>query len=142
MSNETVVVDDHPAIRMAVRLGLRDAGLSIAAETGSGVGVLEWVQRLMPSWLILEVHSPGLNGFSVIKQIVDSMLPVNIIVLSSTRSKQDVIRCQRLGAQGFVRKQDEISELLNGILTVKNNKTYFPDLKAGWLFEGEMKLKS
>ena len=128
MNNQVIVVDDHPAIRMAVSALLRDEGYSVVAEADNGEDVLELVQLLKPSWLILDLGLPGLDGFGVIKQITDLQLPVNIIVLSSETARPAVIRCQKIGARGFVSKQDEMSELMSAISAIKSNRTYFAHL--------------
>ncbi len=125
MNNQVIVVDDHPAVRMAVSALLGDEGYIIVAESDNGEDVLELVQRLKPSWLILDLGLPGLDGFGVIKQITDLQLSVNIIVLTSETARHVVIRCQEMGARGFVSKQDEMSELLKAISAVKSSGTYF-----------------
>ncbi len=128
MNNQIIVVDDHPAVRMAVSALLRDEGYNVVAESDNGEDVLELVQRLKPSWLILDLGLPGLDGFGVIKQITDCQLSVNIIVLSSESARHVVMRCRELGARGFVSKQDEMSELVNAISAVRSNRTYFAHL--------------
>ncbi|MFL1552005.1 response regulator transcription factor [Pseudomonas sp. D47] len=128
MNNQVIVVDDHPSVRLAVSALLRDEGYTIVAESDNGEDVLELVQRLKPSWLILDLGLPGLDGFGVIKQITDLRLPVSIIVLSSETARHVVIRCQEMGARGFVSKQDNMSELLNAISAVKSSGAYFAHL--------------
>ncbi|WP_409319252.1 response regulator [Pseudomonas sp. KCJK9016] len=130
MNNRVLIVDDHPALRMAISLLLASEGFDVVAETDNGADALKLTWELAPSTLILDIGIPVVDGLRVISELVRKRLPVKIIVLTGLAQNQLAERCRRLGAHGFVSKQSELSELVNAIRAVRANEAYFPGLAA------------
>ncbi|WP_445177504.1 response regulator [Pseudomonas sp. McL0111] len=128
MNNRILIVDDHPAVRMAVQLLLASEGFYVVAETDNGVDALELIETLRPSILILDIGILMVDGLTVISRIVEKKFPVKVIVLTGLPSSHLAERCRQIGAQGFVSKQNELSELVHAIRAVRANQQYFPSL--------------
>lgn len=127
MDNQVVIVDDHPAIRMSVRLLLEGEGYKVIGEAASGGDALDLIQTLKPGTVILDIGLPAVDGLTVISRLVAQHLPVKIIVLTAQLSNHIAIRCMEAGAHGFVNKHDDLCQLVNAIRTVGSGYNYFPD---------------
>lgn len=130
MNNRILIVDDHPAVRMTIRLLLASEGFDIVAETDNGADALELVEALRPSTMILDVGIPTVDGLTVISKVVAKHLPVKIVVLTGLSPSHLAARCRQMGAQGFVSKQDELSELVHAVRAIRANEEYFPCLSC------------
>lgn len=128
MNNRVLIAEDHPAIRMAVKLLLASEGFDVVAETDNGADALELVEALCPSTLILDIGIPVVDGLEVINKVVAKHLPVKIIVLTGLSHNYLADRCRQMGAHGFVGKQSELSELVNAVRVVRSDEEYFPCL--------------
>ena len=67
-----------------------------------------------PVLVLLDLNLPRMNGIDVLRRIRQnertSLLPV--VVLSSSREQEDVVRCYSVGANSYVRKPVDFSEFL------------------------------
>lgn len=130
MNNKILILDDHPAVRMTIRLLLASEGFDIVAEIGNGADALDLIEQFRPSTVILDIGVPVVDGLTVISQIVAKKLPVKIIVLTGQSPKHLAARCRQMGAHGLVSKQDELSEVVHAVRAVRTNEEYFPHLSC------------
>lgn len=128
MNNRIVIVDDHPAVRMAIQLLLASEGFDVVAETGDGADALKLVEMLGPLTMVLDIGIPTVDGLTVISKVVVQHLPVKIVVLTGLSSSHLAERCRQIGAHGFVSKQEQLSELVRAVRAVRANEEYFPFL--------------
>jgi two-component system response regulator EvgA len=125
MNNRILIVDDHPAVRMAVRLVLASEGFDIVAEADNGADALRLIELFSPSMLILDLDIPDIDGLTVIKEIVARELEVKIIVLTGWESGHFASHCMQIGAHGFVNKRNNLHELVDAVRVVRANHCYF-----------------
>jgi two-component system response regulator EvgA len=128
MNNRVLIVDDHPAVRMTIKLLLASEGFDVVAETDNGADALALVETLCPSTLILDIGIPAVDGLTVISNVVAKHLAVKIIVLTGLPPSHLAERCRQMGAHGFVSKQNELAELVHAVRAVRADEAYFPDL--------------
>lgn len=121
-----LIVDDHPVVRLAVRLLLEKAGHSVLGETGDGVETLGMVRALKPDVVLLDLDIPKLGGLEVIARLQAFSVVPKILVLSSQNPGFFSGRCMRAGAQGFVYKQERTDELMAGVKAVMSGYSFFP----------------
>ncbi|MBN0280986.1 response regulator transcription factor, partial [Pseudomonas aeruginosa] len=78
-----LIVDDHPVIRLAVRVLLEKHGLQVVAETDNGVDAIQLVLEHEPDVVILDIGIPKLDGLTVISRIKSLGLRSQVLVLTS-----------------------------------------------------------
>lgn len=118
------IVDDHPAIRMAVKMLVSDYGHEVIGEYDNGVDVISNI-RLLPDIIILDINIPLLNGLDLIKRIKNFNSEIKIIVLSSNDSQHIRVRCIQQGASAFISKLDDLTILKSIIKNVLHDEKYF-----------------
>ncbi|MBS2781049.1 response regulator transcription factor [Aeromonas salmonicida] len=122
-----LIVDDHPAIRMAVRILLLAEGFHICGEVDNGIDALQIVRASMPDIVVLDIGIPKLDGIDVINRIKKSHSQSLIVVLSAQDGNHIMSRCFQAGADGFISKMDDLTLLCSAIRACLVGKRYFPD---------------
>jgi len=80
---KVLIVDDHPAIRMAVNMLLKQDGHDVIGEVDNGVDAIAMARKAHPDIVILDIGIPQLDGIEVIKRIKVLDLGAKILVLSA-----------------------------------------------------------
>lgn len=122
-----VIVDDHPLIRLAVRMLLEKEGHTIIAEIDNGSDALEIVRKILPDLIILDLSIPNMDGLAVISYLKSIGLAVKVLVLTSGDSRNFAMRCLQAGAAGFICKNDNLDELVGAVKAVLSGYSYFPE---------------
>lgn len=126
-----MIVDDHPVIRLAVRVLLERGGYDVVAETDNGIDAVSLAQKNEPDILILDIGIPKLDGFQVIHRIRQAALATSVLVLSAQSSQHMITRCMQAGASGYVSKEKDLTELIDAIKAILINNYYFPRQSLG-----------
>lgn len=53
------IVDDHPVIRLAVRMLLENQNYKIVGESDNGVDAMQMIRETLPDLVILDISIPG-----------------------------------------------------------------------------------
>jgi two-component system response regulator MtrA len=107
---QLLFVEDDAALREVVAAGLERAGFRVEC-VGDGAAALHAVGERRPDLVILDVMLPVLDGFAVCHEIRQrSALPV--LMLTARTGTEDVVRGLELGADDYVTKPFEPTELV------------------------------
>ncbi|HBZ17292.1 response regulator [Pantoea sp. NPDC088449] len=123
---KVIIVDDHPVIRFAVKMLLERTEMIVVGETDNGVDAVQKTRDLSPDLVLLDIGLPKIDGLQVLERLRSLALPLKILVLTSQASAHFAQRCQQAGADGFVTKTDDLSELTDAIRVVMRGYSYFP----------------
>ncbi|BBP82033.1 DNA-binding response regulator [Pseudomonas tohonis] len=123
---KVLIVDDHPVIRLAVRLVLTREGYEVVAETDNGVDAIALARDHLPDLVILDIGIPKLGGLDVIARISSLDLPLRVLVLTGQNPSHYAARCMQAGAAGFVCKEGDLGELTASVRAVLSGYSYFP----------------
>jgi two-component system KDP operon response regulator KdpE len=105
-----LIVDDEPQIRRFLRTGLPPHGYE-CIEAATAAEALAAFAKEKPDAVILDLGLPDNDGFGVIQQIRESAL-TPIVVLSARSDVEGKIKALELGADDYVTKPFDMSELL------------------------------
>ncbi|MBK4994309.1 response regulator transcription factor [Pseudomonas sp. S37] len=125
--NKVLIVDDHPVIRLAVRMLMERHGYDVVAETDNGVAALQLTRQHLPDIVVLDIGIPKLDGLEVIARMAAFSPRSKVLVLTSQAPGNFSMRCMQAGAAGYVCKQQELTELLSAIKAVLSGYSYFPN---------------
>ncbi|OLS62290.1 response regulator transcription factor [Pseudomonas putida] len=123
-----LIVDDHPFIRASVRMLLRQENINIVAEADNGVDALRMMREHEPDIAILDISIPRMDGLEIITRVKSANMRMKMLVLTSQVPGYFSMRCMRLGASGFVSKNDDLTELRKAVMAVLSGYTYFPEV--------------
>ena len=78
-----LVVDDYPAVRSAIRIGLeRYSGFFVCGEAVDGVDAIEKATRLKPDFILLDLSMPRMNGMETATALKRTM--PNVLIVAFT----------------------------------------------------------
>jgi FixJ family two-component response regulator len=108
------VVDDEPAVLVALERLLRSAGFEVTTFL-SGAAFLASMATRRPDCLILDLHMPGMNGFDVLAQLsADPLSRMGVIAITAhdtVSSQQRVVK----GGATYLRKPIDGPTLVEAI---------------------------
>ena len=116
MARKILLADDSVTAQNMGRKILADAGYEVIA-VNNGSAALKKIAELKPDLVILDVYMPGYSGLEVCQRLKESQETARIPVLL-TVGKLEPFKpeeAQRLGAEGFIVKPFEASELLSAL---------------------------
>lgn len=121
-----LIVDDHPLMRMAIRLILEREGIEVVGETGDGPSAVSLTRKLAPALIVLDLNIPKMDGLEVIARLRAQGMPQKILVISSQAQEHFAGRCALAGAQGFIAKNDALEGLAEALKTLRAGRVYLP----------------
>lgn len=127
MSKITVLIaDDHEILRFGISTYLASAGdITIVGEASTGDECLELFREKKPDVCVLDISMPGRNGIETAKAIREADQEAKILILSmhvNTGVLSDVLEA---GIDGYLLKDTEKNDLLNGIRSVAKGQQVF-----------------
>lgn len=119
MTPYVLVVDDEPAIRMVVRLGLeRVAGWEVG-EASSADGAIDVVSRRRPDAVLLDVMMPEQDGPATLARLRElAGDDLRVVFLTASGPGGETQRLRDLGVAGVIRKPFDPMSLAAEIATV------------------------
>lgn len=111
-----LVVDDEPDLIRILEFGLRAAGyqVEIAADGQEG---LKKAREIRPDIILLDLMLPKLDGYKVCRLLKfdERYRHIPIIILSARTQEGDQALAKEMGANRFITKPYEFSEILSHI---------------------------
>lgn len=138
-----MVADDHEVVRQGIRAVLQtQPDWQVCAEAGNGQEAVEKATSSKPDIVVLDIAMPILNGLEAARQILSAHPGAKILVLSMHDSEQVVRQVVEAGAAGYILKSDAGRDLVNAILALQRNKTFFSTRVADLVLETAAKNKN
>src|ERR1700733_4024702 len=117
MASRILIVDDHPLVRMGVRLLLaKDPKWEVCGEAEDGDQALREIANLVPDVVILDISLPVINGFEVAQRI-RRIAPSTKIVIFSMHDIPSTAR--DIGVDAFVAKSAGVEVLTATLESVR-----------------------
>jgi DNA-binding NarL/FixJ family response regulator len=113
-----VVADDHPMIRKALRVNLERDGIEVVGEAGDGREAVELVGSLHPDVVLLDRKMPVMDGMDAARVLAEDRPDVKIILLTSDDDGAAISEAARIGARGYLLKDDPPGRLITAVRQV------------------------
>jgi DNA-binding NarL/FixJ family response regulator len=115
------VADDQSLFRTGFRVLLDgEDDLELVGEAGDGQAAVHLASRLRPDVFLMDIRMPGTDGIQATRAIATDprLAGVRVLILTTYDLDAYVFEGLRAGASGFLVKDTEPVELLNGIRVV------------------------
>ncbi len=125
-----ILCDDHAMLRRGIRDTLSEAvDIKVTAEAASYSEVREALRGQPCDVLLLDLNLSGRGGMDVLASVRESHPDVKVLIVSMYPEDQYAIRCLKAGAQGYVNKGGDPSELAKAVRAVMQGRKYItPEL--------------
>lgn len=118
-----VVVDDHALFRAGLIGLLSDMQeFEVVGEASNGRDAIELIRIQKPDVVLLDVNMPGMSGVEVVEELKPKD-KCSIIMLTISKNEEDLFGSINAGADGYLLKNAEPSELRKAILQVDEGKS-------------------
>lgn len=108
------VIDDDEAVRRALALLLRSAGLRVATHA-SAIDFLDALPALAEddiACVLTDVRMPGLDGFGLLETLRQSGFPRPVIMMTANGDVPRAVQAMKAGAADFIEKPFDDDTLL------------------------------
>jgi len=124
-----LLADDHPMIRAAIEVLLRDTGYEVVGMAGTGEAALGEIERLRPDMLLLDLQMPGGSGLEVLRQLRAVKSTVGVILLTAAVDDAELLEAKALKVRGIVLKNSDPAYLLECLDSVSAGRMWIdPEL--------------
>ena len=121
-----LVVDDSEAMRRSVCTLLESQPeLEIVSIATDGLEAVEKARDQQPDVILLDIGLPGLNGLEAARRIRMVAPQAKILFLSQYDTWATAREAVCTGAAGYVVKSDAALELVSGVRSVSQGKSFF-----------------
>lgn len=133
-----LVVDDHTMFRQALLAVLLDSALSGTIVCDDVKNAEEAHEKLAANHydlVVLDIAMPGTSGMVLLPEIKTAYPETSVLMLSMYPEEQFALQALRLGASGYLTKQEAADELLLAIETIFKAEKYVSRSLSSLLIE-------
>jgi DNA-binding NarL/FixJ family response regulator len=135
-----LLADDHTLIRAGLRMVVvSQPDFTVVGEANDGREAVELAEQLKPDVVVMDIGMPSLNGIEACRQIHDSLLGTQVIMLSMHSDEGYVLRALKAGAKGYMLKDSAEADLASAIRAVTAGKSFFSPAVSKILLEDYMR---
>ena len=119
MTIRVLVADDQAMVRAGFRMLLAgEEDIEVVAEACNGLEAVDKAARFTPGVILMDIRMPELDGLQATRRILSAGDSARILVLTTFDLDEYVYEALRVGASGFVLKDDTPEQLISAIRTV------------------------
>ncbi|MEM9138086.1 MAG: response regulator transcription factor, partial [Cyanobacteria bacterium P01_F01_bin.42] len=137
-----LIVEDDPLVQLGLEQTFIDyPSLSIVGQVEDGYLAVEASARQSPDLILMDIGLPGIDGITATQQIKARQPGIRVIMLTSHRSKNEVLAALASGADAYCVKGCEINVLLTAIAAVSQGALYL-DVSIARTILSELKIQT
>jgi len=119
MTIRVLVADDQSMVRAGFRMLLAgEEDIEVVAEASNGVEAVEKTARFKPHVILMDIRMPELDGLQATRRVLAGDNGARVLILTTFDLDEYVYEALRVGASGFVLKDDSPEQLIAAIRTV------------------------
>lgn len=123
MTIRVVIVDDHAMLRAGLeQLLTGEPDIEVVGNAADGAAALALVREKRPDVVLMDLQMPGVDGVAATREIVAEGL-ADVLVLTSYSDAERIVGALDAGALGYLLKDAEPDEVLQGIRAVARGES-------------------
>lgn len=127
--NRVMLVDDHPMWIEALGEDLTEEGFEIVAVAKNGTECLQRARATRPDVVVMDLQIPAPDGATCTEMLVQEFPDIQVLVMSASGEREDVLRAMKSGARGYLVKSASKAELIEGVRrTAAGDAVFTPGL--------------
>ncbi|XZF13924.1 response regulator transcription factor [Chitinophagaceae bacterium MMS25-I14] len=135
MKEEPVIhvayADDHATVRKGIITFMGElGGISVDIEAGNGKDLLKQLEQAehVPDICIIDINMPEMNGFDTLIEIKKRWPNMKTLVLTIFDHELYIIRMILNGANGYLLKSCDPTDIKKALVSIYNNGIYHSEL--------------
>jgi len=140
MALSTLIVDDEQLARDELAYLLKSVGdVEVIAQGKNGVEAVNLIKEHTPDLVFLDVQMPGLDGFGVIKRLIDKKVALPQIVFA-TAFDQYAVKAFEVNAVDYLLKPFDKKRVAMAVQKARKNLQSDPPLNQGATLDSLVKM--
>ncbi len=120
-----LIVEDHPMFRQAVSLALsKSENIEIVGEADNGRLGVKMTEDLKPDVVLMDIGLPEIDGIEATDLIKKSGVDSKVLIFTSREAGDDVFESLAAGADGYITKGANESQLMSAIFAVNEGTAW------------------
>jgi len=120
------IVEDHALTRAGIKTALEgQSDFQVVAEAGDGKSGLTEIERATPDVAILDIGLPGIDGIELTRRLRAQTREVRVVILTMHDLDREILAALAAGADAYVVKGSDPSNLLTAVRVVADGGAYF-----------------
>ena len=127
--SRVMLVDDHPMWIDALGEDLTEEGFEVVASAKNGTECLQRARATRPDVVVMDLQIPAPDGATCTELLVREFPDLQVLVMSASGERDDVLRAMKAGARGYLVKSASKAELIEGVRrTAAGDAVFTPGL--------------
>lgn len=114
-----LVVDDSNFSRKKIADFVTQVGGTVIGEASDGLEAVEQYAKLLPEFVTMDIEMPNLNRIEASKEILKNHKEANIILITSSIDKKEILIALKNGVKHVMQKPITIEEFTKIINELK-----------------------
>ncbi|MGI5971310.1 MAG: response regulator [Oscillospiraceae bacterium] len=121
-----VIVDDDKLVCSALKTIVESRGIEVSGIGNSGGEAVELYDALLPDIILMDIRMKGMSGLEAAAEILKKHSSAKILFLTTFADDEYIIKALRLGAKGYLLKQD-FESIVPALTSVSLGQSIFGD---------------
>lgn len=118
-----VLVDDHPMVRMSLRMVLRSTDdIEVIGEAEDGEEAIRVCTEVRPDVVLMDLRLPRLDGVATIRALQRHAPGPHVLVLTAVYDEDLIPEALAAGASGYVLKDGRVDDFIAAIRAVRTRQ--------------------
>lgn len=127
-THRILIVDDHAIVRYGMNVLLSGADdLSLCGEAETIEEAVKAVEELKPDAAVIDIVLKEESGLDLIRKLRNAGETIPLLVMSMHNESTHAEKALRVGAQGYIMKEDADELLIDALRTILSGKLYVSD---------------
>lgn len=120
-----ILADSNELVRVGMRTVLNnEANIEIVGEATSSEMLLSLVANFGTDIILIDYTSPGFS-IDIIPKVISKFPNVKFVAITPEQSAQTLVHALRSGVKSYVKKDCDISEIINSVKETANGNKFF-----------------
>lgn len=123
------IADDYAIIRDGLKVGLaRDENFEVVLEADSGEELVAGIEKIPVDVVLMDLKMPGMDGIEATAVIRTRFESIKVLAITMYDDEKFIVHLMEKGANGYLLKNADASEIRKAIYAVHETGYYFNDL--------------
>jgi DNA-binding NarL/FixJ family response regulator len=124
---KVLIVDDERLICNSLELAINaEVDMEVIATSQNGLDAVKDIEQFKPDVVLMDIRMPVMDGITAIKKIRAHNTEVIILILTTFNEDQYVIEGLANGANGYLLKRAQYTQLLQSIRDAMKGQYFLP----------------